>query len=1037
MSGLHILETDRCLTHFFSLLERKRHTNALHPPSSLRIQPTVVVSHNVYRELYRWSPTTGVTRETDPNPSLVASTFGVDTRTPQQIMDALEKAGVTSGGEEEESFNNNNSGGVTTNSKQALGPCVAYMIERREDNSITSSAPYLAAHFLPARHLKNYLVHGDIGSDELHPVCGAVPDRSGILQMFVPPTGNSNQLIRVNWEDGEVRSIHVRRTAKNYNAKRAVPYERCVTFEGPSHMSALSDALEPETVQELVKTTNDTAIYLQKVERKTLLWMTLFFKQDSDGVLWFQYTYRIRFLEHKDDAPMVVEMKFRPPVQFKTRTALHPKYDCVHEEDLIQVPKMDFRENVFAAQKRRQLERFARARDVAGGGSGAKTPAWELRRLASDDQRPIELPTMYTRSATSIAQTYAHSPPEYEYDKVALLMRQKAAVDRKRNPPKRMVQPVDPKSHFLHATDVCRQRKANSERLRQDLKRVSDAKALLDTLDGERYVVPRLARQFGLTKSVTKMLSRPSGWQRRVEAERAEGTRVRDLDFTGVQQPQLFPPPNDILGMEKKLNNNRGSKATKHIHNKNINNINKKKFGRNSGGGGATSGYTSEALSKTLSRHQDYYTHGTTTSSEDRNGRTTIAAAYATMKSKSVAKSRLIRDLELDREHSNNNSNSNNGGDASPMMTLRSSRARTEQQFTSEYDTTLQKAVKEEQAQLKNLIDQYNDERRVWQQMLTEGAVTASTYGSDEPASLPFDELEDDDSNGDAMNGEMNDGGASMGMVGGDGRGGGGAGSGQETIDEIIGVMLEQDHLLQGLEKFPSIADRHTDMRCVAYLALEYIESLQYHLTQHFLAERSRRKVLGITDPSVPPNPLVVSVPAEFHNLERHMETLIRGLPHVQQLNNGHQSLTLMRELIMKQKRHMDDGREGMEDIFCSHLHLDEDDDGALRATTTFAFMKEPNRLELRRRLEMWKASTLVKFVRDELADIEEELHVALTALAKNTIQPTPTTSLMSVPAVVVAPPSLSSNLDREEDQEEEEIDVVGDTEDSEYTNDI
>lgn len=125
--------------------------------------------------------------------------------------------------------------------------------------------------------LKNYLY------DHLR-----IEDRQAILQLFVPPSGPHNALIRAWWSPYSMK-LEQRVNQNDVNDSHRPAHERCATFDGPIHLSEMrglpGQDLRDEVAMSMQEIVRRVAELLPASQR---LWRAQFyFKLGLDGRVWF------------------------------------------------------------------------------------------------------------------------------------------------------------------------------------------------------------------------------------------------------------------------------------------------------------------------------------------------------------------------------------------------------------------------------------------------------------------------------------------------------------------------------------------------------------------------------------------------------------------------------------------------------------------------------------------------------------------------------------------------------------------------------
>lgn len=120
-----------------------------------------------------------------------------------------------------------------------------------------------------------------------------VRDR-GILQRFISPKGPNNFMVQAIW------SPHITLLERRININRLdslqsklSPFERAVTYEGPSHFS--NDVFcSPKLKEQVEKACKNIVSHFERTNHKKISRMVLYFKSDRNGDLWLLYCSSVR-----------------------------------------------------------------------------------------------------------------------------------------------------------------------------------------------------------------------------------------------------------------------------------------------------------------------------------------------------------------------------------------------------------------------------------------------------------------------------------------------------------------------------------------------------------------------------------------------------------------------------------------------------------------------------------------------------------------------------------------------------------------------
>lgn len=114
------------------------------------------------------------------------------------------------------------------------------------------------------------------------------------------------------------------------NDKRVTPFERAVTYEGPSHFSN-EVFCAPHLEKEIKKVCNAIVQHFASVEHKQITRMVLYFKLCQEGKLWFLWSSSIRVGVSQEaplTAPLNLSPRFsKPPSQTQDLSTLELDHD--------------------------------------------------------------------------------------------------------------------------------------------------------------------------------------------------------------------------------------------------------------------------------------------------------------------------------------------------------------------------------------------------------------------------------------------------------------------------------------------------------------------------------------------------------------------------------------------------------------------------------------------------------------------------------------------------------------------------------------
>eukprot|EP00759_Apiculatamorpha_spiralis_P040871 PhF_6_TR39658/c0_g2_i1/m.58855 len=114
----------------------------------------------------------------------------------------------------------------------------------------------------------------------------------GVLQKFLIPKGTSNTQLQAVFSN-RVTRIYKRTAIFRLDDRTKTPYERAVTFDGPSHLS--EETIVSEKVQAEVRTICQNFVkHFNETEHKPITRMCMFFKMDEYDRLWIVSASSIR-----------------------------------------------------------------------------------------------------------------------------------------------------------------------------------------------------------------------------------------------------------------------------------------------------------------------------------------------------------------------------------------------------------------------------------------------------------------------------------------------------------------------------------------------------------------------------------------------------------------------------------------------------------------------------------------------------------------------------------------------------------------------
>jgi len=137
----------------------------------------------------------------------------------------------------------------------------------------------------------------------------------GVLQKFLIPKGTQNSMIQAVYAN-RVNRVYKRSAVYRLDDRTKSPYERAVTFDGPSHLS--EDTVVSEKVQaEVTEICENFVAHFLATEHKPITRMSLFFKMDEFGDLWIMSCSSLRIGGTKF-APSTLRIPLNLSTKFST-----------------------------------------------------------------------------------------------------------------------------------------------------------------------------------------------------------------------------------------------------------------------------------------------------------------------------------------------------------------------------------------------------------------------------------------------------------------------------------------------------------------------------------------------------------------------------------------------------------------------------------------------------------------------------------------------------------------------------------------------
>jgi len=155
-------------------------------------------------------------------------------------------------------------------------------------------------------------------------------EATGILQRYVAPKGEKNEVIRVVWTPGVVL-MERRQNRHNHTDRLVNLYDRFATYDGKPHNCRSHEVRAQPTIDTLNDMCEVIRRHVQLVTRQEIIRMVAFFKVDSSDRVWFLYMSSIRLetkgnlvpkpLDLEGPTPVPKEIATLPPIDKRKRLA--------------------------------------------------------------------------------------------------------------------------------------------------------------------------------------------------------------------------------------------------------------------------------------------------------------------------------------------------------------------------------------------------------------------------------------------------------------------------------------------------------------------------------------------------------------------------------------------------------------------------------------------------------------------------------------------------------------------------------------------
>lgn len=275
----------------------------------MSVPPTVVYEHNFPKGMFFAGHDGLLSRRVgkDTDSKTLFHIFTEPNAPPRRRAAAKRSTGGGGGGGEGSSSptHNNNSKAAAahhSNSSSRLDNIVAVYTEKSPDGD-----RYTATYFTEGT-LESFLL-GGVHTDESRPSSfssgggggsssthNPPPSKNGILQKFHEPIGKHNEVIQVLWTPHMCIAEKLRSRVALHDVSKT-PFERAATVEAPAS-SCTRAYVAPEIANKLRQQCETLAEQLYVTERRLIQQMTLYFKVDAFGHLWFLWSPYLRFATH-------------------------------------------------------------------------------------------------------------------------------------------------------------------------------------------------------------------------------------------------------------------------------------------------------------------------------------------------------------------------------------------------------------------------------------------------------------------------------------------------------------------------------------------------------------------------------------------------------------------------------------------------------------------------------------------------------------------------------------------------------------------
>ena len=298
---------DMPLTQLIPSLWKGRPNGSEEAYIGINIPHTVIYEHNFPKGLFHTSPVGSLHRRTgkDIDSRLITETFsfnslGFSKQTEDKPETAeLRRAQEVLAGERTNVFGSSLPSDIIASYIERDAEALSYSVQYFTEEG-------LQAFLLGAAVKKNEHAKLSMGPvDPSHSRAAAtlqdvklIQNKNGILQRFVYPLGDHNELIQVVWTG------HLCITEKLQNRyllsdTTKTPFERAATFQGPPSFSHRA-YVAPKVCDAVRGQCERLVEFVYNVDHKAIEQMTLYFKVDNHERLWLLWCSSMRFATAKD-----------------------------------------------------------------------------------------------------------------------------------------------------------------------------------------------------------------------------------------------------------------------------------------------------------------------------------------------------------------------------------------------------------------------------------------------------------------------------------------------------------------------------------------------------------------------------------------------------------------------------------------------------------------------------------------------------------------------------------------------------------------